>query len=293
MSGPRSAPTGATQVAGVIGDPIRHSLSPVLLNAAFEACGLDWVYVAFPVGAGDAARALDGMRALGIDGLSVTMPHKADVAALVDERTPQAAALGAVNCVVRDGERLVGHNTDGAGFLAGLAAETGFDVRDRSVLVLGAGGAARAVIAAVAAAGAGSVVVANRSAERGELAATSAGAVGRAVPVDALAGIVPSVDLVVNATSVGMGDDPASPLDPALLRAGQVVVDLVYQPLVTTLVAGARERGVTVTNGLAMLVHQAALAFTLWTGVDAPIAAMTAAVADRLAPPSASGGSAQ
>ena len=272
-------PTGATRLAAVIGAPVRHSLSPALHNAAFAATGLDWVYVALEVAPGRAAAALDAVRVLGIAGLSVTMPHKADVAAAVDECTPAAAALGAVNCVeVRDG-RLVGHNTDGDGFVDSLRAEAGFDPAGRRAVVLGAGGAARAVVVALAAAGASEVVVVNRTEARAVEAARLAGAVGRAGDADAVAG----ADLVVNATSVGMtgagGVD--LPCDVALLRPGQVVADLVYQPLDTQFLKAARSRGATAVNGVGMLLYQAARAFTIWTGVPAPVAAMRDAVADR------------
>src|SRR3954469_6165198 len=152
-----------TRLAGVIGSPIRHSRSPAIFNAAFAAAGLDWAYLAFEVAGGGAGGALDAVRALGIEGLSVTMPHKSDVAGLVDERSPQAEQLGAVHCVVRRGDRLIGHNTDGAGFVASLRADAGFDPAERSCVVLGAGGAARAVVLALAEAGASSVVVVNRS----------------------------------------------------------------------------------------------------------------------------------
>ena len=135
--------SGATRLAAVIGDPVRHSLSPTLLGAAFAETGLDWTYVALEVAEGAAETALDGMRALGIAGLSVTMPHKAAMAVAVDRCTNAAAALGAVNCVVADAGSLVGHNTDGGGFLDGLARDAGIDLAGRPVVVLGAGGGGR------------------------------------------------------------------------------------------------------------------------------------------------------
>ena len=140
--------TAATRVAAVIGDPVRHSLSPAIHNAAFAAAGLDWVYVAFEVPAGRAADAIRAMDVLGIDGLSVTMPHKADVAAAVDSCTPDALALGAVNCVVRRHGRTTGHSTDGDGFLWGLQDDLSVDPSGLRCVVLGAGGAARAVVRA-------------------------------------------------------------------------------------------------------------------------------------------------
>lgn len=270
--------SGTTRVAGVIGSPVRHSLSPSIHNAAFAACGIDWRYLAFEVAPGEGAAAIRAMRTLGLGGLSVTMPHKADVAAAVDRCTPEAAALTAVNCVVPEGAELVGHNTDGGGFLASLAEE-GVTVAGRRVVVLGGGGAARAVVAALAGAGAADVAVVNRTPERARVAAALAGPAGRVAPPGAAAG----AELVVNATSVGMGAGQGVPIDPDLLRPGQVVVDLVYEPERTPLLVAAAERGAHPVGGIGMLVHQAALAFRLWTGLDAPLAAMAEAARSALA----------
>ena len=287
--------TGATRLAAVIGDPVRHSLSPTLLGAAFAETGLDWTYLALEVAEGAAGDAIGGMRSLGIAALSVTMPHKAAVAAAVDRCTADAAALGAVNCVVVGDGELVGHNTDGGGFLDGLAHDAGIDVAGRPVVVVGAGGAARAVVRAVAGAGASEVVVVNRTVERAEAAAALAGPVGRPVDmvthaspggvdpvlVEALAGAA----LVVNATSVGMAGVSLDglPVDPELVGAGAVAVDLIYHPAETAWMAALRARGMEAYGGLSMLVFQAARAFTLWTGVEAPVAAMDAAARTALA----------
>ena len=272
--------SGTTRLAGVIGAPIRHSLSPAIFNAAFRACDLDWVYLAFDVPPGGAGRALDAMRALDIGGLSVTMPHKDAVAELVDHCTPEAAALHAVNCVVATGDGLVGENTDGPGFLDALRAETGFEIDGRRAVVLGAGGAARAIVLALSRAGAAEISVVNRTAERAEIAASLAGPVGRVSTTDA----IEQADLVVNATSVGMGDGRA-PFDAGRVARGQVVADIVYHPSPTPLVAAARERGIVAIDGLGMLVHQAAHAFRLWTGLDPPIGAMTSAARAALSTP--------
>ena len=271
-------PGGATRLAGVIGHPIRHSLSPLLHNAAFQALDLDWAFVAFDVPAGEGKGAIEAMRTLGIEGLSVTMPHKADAAAAVDELAPTAARLGSVNTVVRRGTTLVGENTDGAGFLNALRLDEGFDPQGRRCVVLGAGGAARAVVLALAGAGAAEVVVVNRSDERATTAVSLAPAVARVGKAAEASG----ADLVVNATPVGMTGDPGIPLDADLLHAGQLVVDLVYIPAVTPLVAAARDRGASAVNGLGMLIHQAALAFQHWTGLDPPLEAMSAAAVAHL-----------
>jgi len=282
-------PSATTTLVATIGDPIRHSLSPLLHQVAFAAMGIDWVSVAFEVPAGAAARALTGMRALGIAGLSVTMPHKADVAGAVDELTPVARSLGAVNCVLREGDLLIGDSTDGEGFLTALERATGFTATGKRCLVLGAGGAARAVVLALGEVGAEEVVVVNRTKEKAEVAAQLAGAVGRtgsaADAVDA--------DLVVQATPVGMvgsgevgsgevgsGED-ALIMDPELIQPGQIVADLVYHPEETRFLEEARRRGATTVNGLGMLVHQAALAVERWTGRPAPVEAMWAAASSR------------
>lgn len=279
------AVSARTKVAGVIGDPVHHSLSPAIHNAAFEALGLDWVYVGLHVPAGEAKHAIRGMAALGIEGLNVTMPHKSDVAKVVDRLSPMARALGAVNTVVREGDELRGESTDGEGFVNALREDEGLDPAGKRFLVLGAGGAARAVVAALGDAGAAEVVVAARRAERGGSCAKLAGGVGRTGTPDEAG----EVDVIVNATPVGMGEvvpldkTPQLPLDPERLGAGQLVVDLVYDPLVTPLVAAARERGAAAVNGVGMLIHQAALAFRLWTGEDPPLTVMSAAALGGLA----------
>ena len=264
-------PTGTTTLAAVIGSPVRHSRSPAIHNAAFRALGLDWTYLAFEVPDGAAAGAIEAMRSLDIRGLSVTMPHKAAVAASVDELTDDAGRLDAVNCVRWQDGRLIGDNTDGPGFVASLA-DAGVAVEGRRCVVLGAGGAARAVVLALGRAGAEVITVVNRTERRAQEAAALAGAAGRVGHEAAVAG----ADLVVNATSIGMGDGML-PLDPELLREGVVVADLVYQPLTTPLLAAAGDRGATTIDGLGMLVHQAAIASESWTGVAPPIELMRAA----------------
>lgn len=272
--------TARTRVVGVIGDPVTHSLSPVIHNAAFGHLGLDWVYVAFPVARGRGAAAVGAARDLGLGGLNVTMPHKADVAAGCDDLSADAAALGAVNTVViRPDGTALGDSTDGAGFLAAVAGD-GIALAGRRVLVLGAGGAARAVVLALGRAGA-SVTVAARKLEAAKVAAALAPD-GGAVRLADAAGLCPSHDVVVNATPLGMAGE-LPPLDPLLLGPAHAVVDLVYHPAETPLLAAARSRGATTQNGVPMLVHQAARSFTLWTGVEAPVDAMAAAARAALA----------
>ena len=274
------------RVAAVIGDPARHSRSPAIHNAAFATTGIDWVFTAFEVPAGGGAAALEAMRVLRLAGLSVTMPLKAEVAEAADLRDDEVVVLGAANCIVPVGDgRLRAANTDAAGFISGLRADAGVEPDGLRVALLGAGGAARAVAWGLAAAGAADVAVINRTPSKAQAAADTANAApaagqpGRVGSMDDIA----AADVVVNATSVGMGADAASmPCDPTLLRPGQVAVDLVYEPLETPWLAALRQRGVEAHNGLSMLAYQAAAAFEMWTGIDAPVDTMRqAAIAGR------------
>lgn len=269
--------SGHTVVAGIIGDPVVHSRSPAIHNAAYVACGLDWSYVAFPVPAGRGGEAVAAMRTLSIAGLNVTMPHKLAAAAACDEITVTAATLEAVNTVVRRGDRLVGDSTDGDGFVRAFRDE-GLDPAGCRVLVLGAGGAARAITYALGAEGA-QVTVAARHDDRAQAAALlapNATTTTFDAQTDELNHVIADADVVVNATPLGMaGESP--PFDPGAFQANHVVIDTVYEPLETPMLVAARERGARAVNGIGMLVHQAALAFTQFTGVDAPIEIMRAA----------------
>ena len=271
-------PAATTVVAGVIGDPVDHSLSPVLHNAAFAELGLDWAYVAFPVPSGRARAAVASMVDLGIRGLSVTMPHKTGAAEACQRLSPVAQRLGVVNTVTNVGGELVGDSTDGAGFVDSLA-DLGWSPKAKRCLVLGSGGAARAVVLALAEAGAACVEVVGR--RRDQVLAT--GALAGNVGAEATVSSAEAADLIVNATPVGMagvGTDPKSlPFDlvEATLGPGQLVTDLIYAPATTPLIAAARARGSSTCNGLGMLIHQAARQVKIWTGRDAPVEAMSAA----------------
>ncbi|MEP7045937.1 MAG: shikimate dehydrogenase [Ilumatobacteraceae bacterium] len=270
--------SASTRVAAVIGSPVRHSLSPAMHNAGFAATGVDWLYTAFEVEGGATAAALDAMRVLGLGGLSVTMPHKEAAADLVDELDPAAAALHSVNTVVPVGDgRLRGYSTDGAGFVASLAAQ-GVEIAGQGVAVLGAGAAARAIVDALARAGAATITVVNRSAGRAEVAvqlAPGVATVGRPEAIGAC-------DIVVNATSIGMASTDL-PCDPQLIHAGQVVADIVYHPRRTALLTAAAGRGARTVEGLGMLVHQGLLQQRLWTGVSPDAAVMWSAAERELA----------
>ncbi|HEX4434844.1 MAG TPA: shikimate dehydrogenase [Acidimicrobiales bacterium] len=286
LDGARADAGPGIRLVGVIGSPIAHSLSPLLHTAAFAALGLGetWRSSAFEIAPGQAAGALEAMRRADISGLSVTMPHKADVAALVDECTDVARRLTAVNCIVNRGGTLLGTNTDGGGFVASLARGASFSPAGRRCLVIGAGGAARAVVLALADAGASQVAILNRTPERATTAAALAGPVGSVVPAGEKAQVeaVQAADLVVNATPFGMaGAAPqgATPwlVAPELLGPGQVAADLVYAPRPTPWLRAATAAGAQGVDGLGMLVHQAAAQLELWTGEPAPVEAMWAA----------------
>ncbi|MBE3573000.1 MAG: shikimate dehydrogenase [Moorella humiferrea] len=269
----------STRLVALLGYPVEHSLSPLMQNAAFTNAGLDLVYLAFAVTPSDLPAALAGLKALGFRGANVTVPHKEAVIKYLDAVEPTAALIGAVNTIVNEGGRLTGYNTDASGFLRSLQ-EAGFDPAGKKAVILGAGGAARAVAFALAGAGCTGLTIANRTLERaGHLAAALA---GLSVPVKACAleekelrPRVEEADLVVNATSAGMAPMVAAvPLPPAWLNAGQWVYDLVYNPLETKLLREARQRGCRVVSGLGMLLYQGAAAFTLWTGRPAPVEVM-------------------
>jgi shikimate dehydrogenase len=253
--------TGATRLAAVIGSPVRHSLSPALHNAAFEAAGVDWRFVAFDVAPGSATDAVAAMRTLGIGGFAVTMPHKADVAAAVDEVDAAAAALQSVNTVVlREDGTTFGASTDGQGFVDSLRSD-GVDLDGRRVVVLGAGGAARSIVDALGRSGVADIALVNRT-------AATAAAVSSLAEVARVGGLddVAAADVLVNTTSVGMGSDEL-PVDPSVLHDRLTVADIVYHPLRTALLVAAEAAGAATVDGLGMLVHQAVLQQRLWTGV--------------------------
>lgn len=265
----------STTTTGIIGWPVAHSLSPRMHNAAFAKLGLDWVYLAFPVAPDGVADAFRGLAAIGAAGLNVTIPHKQAVVGLCSGVSDAVSAIGAANTLVPDGSGgFRGENTDAEGFLRALDESAPMDLDGTDVLLLGAGGAARAVAWAVRSRG-GRVVVANRTPER----ARELG--DEAIPFDAesIRAALSRCALVVNSTSLGMGRDdvpPELPLDG--LGPDHVVNDLVYRPGGTPWLHAAAARGARTVDGLGMLLHQGAAAFELWTGRDAPLEAMRAAL---------------
>ena len=265
------------EVYGLLGNPVGHSLSPPMHEAAYDALGIDARYVTFEPDPADLATAIDGASALDISGLNVTIPFKEDALDLV-EPDDLAARIGAVNTIDFAGERPTGHNTDAAGVRRAFAAhDVSLDGAD--AVVVGAGGAGRAAAFALADAGA-TVTRCNRTAERAEhLAADVPGAVGGGL--DRLRDAVPEADVLVNATSVGMEED-ATPVPSELLHEDLAVLDAVYDPLDTRLLQDARRRGAATIDGAWMLLYQGVEAFERWTDVDAPVEEMDAALRARL-----------
>jgi shikimate dehydrogenase len=281
--------TGKTRVCALLGDPVEHTVSPAMHNAAFAEMGLDLIYVPFRVAPEGLAAAVAGLRALNVRGFNVTIPHKVAVIPLLDGLDPLAGKIGAVNTVVNNDGELWGYNTDAAGFLR-AAREGGIEPEGRRTVVLGAGGAARAICYVLAQHGA-ELTILNRRKEL-DWAENIAGLIeaelGKKVQVlelrpDLLAGALAGADVLVNATSVGMS--PASGISlvpPGLLRKDMTVFDIVYNPARTRLLREAAAAGARTVGGIEMLAWQGALAFEMWTGRPAPFDIMRRAAAAAL-----------
>jgi shikimate dehydrogenase len=261
---------GQTRLAAVVAKPIKHSLSPFIHNLAFDLTQENGVYLAFETEAEDLGQMIQNVRLMNMYGLNLSMPYKQAAMAYVDELTPVAQMIGAINTVINRDGRLIGHSTDGAGFFNSLE---GFDIQDHTMTILGAGGAARAIIAEAVLRGAEGIKVYNRTVTP-EIK-QSLESLGLQVCVHPLEDLTTvNTDLFVNATSVGM-DGVSMPFLKELVISESVrVVDIIYQPLETPMVAWARARGLTVQNGLPMLLFQAAEAFELWTGKQMPVEAI-------------------
>ncbi len=279
--------SGKTKICGVIGDPIEHTLSPIMQNAAFEALKIDYVFLAFKVKPANVGDAIDGMRALNIRGLNVTMPHKKAVINHIDRIDLAAQIVNSVNTILHKENLLFGFNTDGVGALKALK-ENGVELKGRKVLLLGAGGAARA-IAYTLAKEADQLTVLNRTIKP---AKDLADLLGRAVSKKIDAGSLSSsdiernlddTDILINATSVGMKpNEGESPVNPKLLRSRLSVMDIVYNPIETKLSKDAKAVGAKVVSGVEMLIYQGAASFEIWTGKSAPVDVMRQAALSHL-----------
>lgn len=273
---------------GIFGWPVAHSKSPQMHESAASALGIELRYERFEVAPDDLADAVRRKHEAGIDGYNLTVPHKEAIMALIDEVAPAARAIGAVNTVVRVDGRYIGHNTDAPGLVRSLE-EAGVQVGDARVVVVGAGGAARAAVVGLANAGASEVTVLSRRPEQGEALVRSLGAHVEcaldAAPLSEASWSFETATLLVQATSATLESNPgafafaaALPID--ALPAEAAVVDMVYKPLKTSVLARAEERGLSIVDGLGMLLHQGAIAFEMWTGFEPPLDVMRSALND-------------
>jgi shikimate dehydrogenase len=279
------ASVSLTRQLGILGHPVAHSVSPAMHNAAFKSQGMNAVYGAFDVEPAGLRAAVEGIRALGFLGVNVTIPHKEAVIPLLDEVAPTARQVGAVNTIVNRGGRLIGYNTDGWGFISSLE-EHKIKIAAIHAVVLGAGGAARAVAMHLAMAGVRRLTIANRNPQRAEALAADVARAAVRVEVAAVEAGSPEerlalmdAGLVVNCTPLGMHpDEQTTPVsDINLLPQGAVVYDTVYRPMETRLLREARMRGLHTVGGLSMLVHQGACAWEYWFGRRGPVGVMHAA----------------
>ncbi|ACM21718.1 shikimate 5-dehydrogenase [Geotalea daltonii FRC-32] len=274
----KPAISGWTKVLGIIGSPLSHSLSPLMHNAALDALGLDYVYVPFPVSPDRLGEAIQGLKSLGIVGFNVTIPHKSAIIPYLDRLSPEAELAGAVNTVNREGDLLVGYNTDGAGLLVSLKEDLAFEPGGAKVLILGAGGAARGTLAALGNGGAVSITVANRNREKAnELIGHFAGVFNKiefhSISLEVLlsAEHLQRFDLVINTTSVGMNNTSFNGFSGSSIKGVSAsFYDMVYAPPITPFLELARLHGCRTANGLGMLAAQGEIAFSHWTGLAPP-----------------------
>ncbi len=276
------------EVVGVFGQPVAENPTGVMQEAGFAAAGLNWRYLNFEVPPERLGPAMDAIDALGMRGINLTIPHKVAVIEYLDELAPEARAIGAVNTVRVEGSKKIGENTDGKGFLRGVRNDAGMDPSGKRVVLLGAGGAARAIGTELVLAGISDLLVVNRSQERGstmvaDLKAVTDGPVRFRQWTGTFA-VQPDCDLLVNATSIGLYPDvdAAPDVDLSSARAGMLVADAVFNPPETKLLAAARERRLPTLDGLSMLVYQGVIAFEMWTGQSPDEAAMKAALRNAL-----------
>jgi shikimate dehydrogenase len=271
---------GTTKIIGIIGCPVKHSLSPLMQNEALRACGLDFIFVPFHVEPQDLVTAVAGMKALGVAGFNVTIPHKTAVIPFLDALDESAEVAGAVNTVKSENGTLIGYNTDGDGLVRSLDNDLGFDPNGRTIVVIGSGGASRGAVASLCRSGAHRIVLVNRSHDKAEqLVSTFSGRYPGTV-LSALNGYeelpnhLSDADLLINTTSLGMNNEHIPHVSLESMSSSAKIYDMVYSPSITPLLAEASLAGLTCCNGLGMLSAQGELAFTIWTGVTPPFGLM-------------------
>lgn len=272
------------ELVGVFGYPVAENPTVVMQEAAFHALNLNWRYLTIEVHPQDLEAAMQGLRAFNMKGINLTIPHKVEVLKYLDEVRPDAALMGAVNTVVCAGNKLVGENTDGKGFMRSLGLDAKIDPKGKKVLVLGAGGAARSITVELALAGAQQITIANRSVKRGEgltrLLKEKTPVEAHFVQFQGTHTVPKDTDILVNATSIGLSPNAHEKPDIIYDSIGSkmVVCDVIPAPM-TPFLREAQDRGAKTVDGLGMLVYQGAIGFKLWTGLDAPIDVMYQALA--------------
>lgn len=272
------------ELVGVFGHPVAENPTIVMQEAAFQALNLNWRYLTIEVYPEDLADAFKGLRAMNMRGINLTIPHKVEVLKYLDEVAPDAALMGAVNTVRRDGDKLMGENTDGKGFIRSLGQDAGVDPAGKKLVILGAGGAARAIGVEAALAGAQQITIVNRSAARGEaltaLLNEKTETSALFVKWDTVYAVPADTDVLVNATSIGLfpNVDEKPPINFDTITPTMTVCDVIPNPPNTPFLREAAARGATTLDGLGMLVYQGAIGFTMWTGLEAPVAVMRRAL---------------
>ncbi len=280
--------SGSTRILGILGHPVKHSVSPAMHNAAFEALCLDLVYLPLPTPPDKLAVVLDTLEAVNALGCNVTVPYKQKVIPLLDEITPLAKRIGAVNTILFKNGKKIGYNTDGRGFSVSLSEELGFSCPGKKAVILGAGGAARSVADRFLELEAEKLVIANRTESKARALADhlKLGFNREIISVNIgdpeLKELISEADIVVNTTSLGLEAGDPSPIPGEWLNSKQIAADLIYNPVRTTFLKTAAGFGLKTVNGLGMLVFQGALAFEIWTGKKPSIEVMKTAVADAL-----------
>lgn len=276
--------TGNTKVLGIFGYPVKHTLSPLMQNAALEAAGLDYLYMPFEVRPDQLESAVTGIKALGISGVNVTIPHKEKIIPFLDEITDEARLIGSVNTIENRNGKLIGHNTDSRGYILSLREDAAFDPKGKKVLIIGAGGAARGIISGLAMNGAAGISISNRTMEKGErltheFADKFKDTIFKALPLSSLRNpqTLSSLDLIVNTTSADM---EGSQLDVEFRHTPSSILisDIVYKPSITPFLKMAQEAGRKTVGGLGMLLYQGAISFEIWTAVKVPIDVMRRAL---------------
>ena len=278
--------SGKTSIFGIFGHPVEHTFSPGMHNAAFAHIGMDCCYVPFAVSPGELGKAIEAVIPLGLRGLNITVPHKESVIPFLDALTDDARLIGAVNTIEVKGKKLIGHNTDGRGFLRSLREETRLRPKGASFLIIGSGGAARAIGFNLALAGAGVLMLHDidraKAEKLGRDIRSSTMATLSVLDAAGLRSCAPNADCIINATPLGLKRGDALPVDRTLIRKGQLVCDLVYNPPYTRLLKAASSRGASTLRGIGMLLYQGVIAFEIWTGRKAPVGVMKKALARQI-----------